>query len=78
MADYSEGPRSATYDLYTMEITHDGDKFAGSNPQRITFEKGTDILPVFSPDGKKLMWTSTRAADGTSQLWIGDWLRETK
>lgn len=77
-ADYSKGPREATYDLYTMEITHDDDTFAGSNPQRITFEKGTDILPVFSPDGKKLMWTSTRSDGHTSQLWMADWLRESE
>ena len=28
------------------------------------------------PDGTKLMWTSTRTADGSSQLWIADWLRK--
>ena len=27
---------------------------------RITFAAGADVLPVFSPDGKQLMWTSTR------------------
>ena len=31
-----------------------------------------DVLPVFSPDGKKLMWTSNRTLDHSSQLWIGD------
>jgi Tol biopolymer transport system component len=43
--------------------------------QQITFNKAADVLPVFSPDGSKLMWTSTRTADGTSQLWIADWIR---
>jgi Tol biopolymer transport system component len=76
-ADYSQGPRGATYDIYRMPISYDAAKFTGGPQERITFEKGTDILPVFSPDGKKLMWTSTRAADGTSQLWIADWLDET-
>ena len=74
MADYSHGPRGATYDLYTMEIEHDATHFRGGAVTRITDKKGTDILPVFSPDGKKLMWTSTRTPDGTSQLWITDWL----
>lgn len=75
MADYSHGPKQATYDLYTMEIDYDDTHFKGGAVTRITDKKGTDILPVFSPDGKKLMWTSTRTPDGTSQLWIADWLR---
>ncbi len=75
MADYSHGPRGATYDLYTMEIESDATHFRGGAITRITDKKGTDILPVFSPDGKKLMWTSTRTPDGSSQLWITDWLR---
>ena len=33
---------------------------------------GGDVLPVFSPDGKQLMWTSTRTADHQSQLFIAD------
>ena len=28
-----------------------------------------DVLPVFSPDGKWLMWTSKRTAEKTSQVW---------
>ena len=44
--------------------------------QRITTHAKADVLPVFSPDGTKLMWTSSRTTDGTSQLWIADWLRK--
>jgi Tol biopolymer transport system component len=42
-------------------------------PVRVTFTPGFDGLPVFSPDGKKLCWTSGRTGDGKSQLFIGDW-----
>ena len=42
-------------------------------PQQITDHEKADVLPVFSPDGKQLMWTSSRTADGSSQLWIADW-----
>ena len=42
-------------------------------PARVTFTDGFDGLPVFSPDGKKLCWTSGRTSDGKSQLFIGDW-----
>jgi TolB protein len=40
--------------------------------QRITDHAGADVLPVFSPDGSKLMWTASRGEDRSSQLWIAD------
>ena len=41
--------------------------------ERITYHEGFDGLPVFSPDGKRLMWTSSgRTADRKSQLFIAD------
>jgi len=42
-------------------------------PVRVTFTDGFDGLPVFSPDGTKLAWTSSRTADGKSQIFIADW-----
>lgn len=74
-ADYSRGPQFANFDLFTMEVTTNNTTFAGGEPARITRHEKADILPVFSPDGTKLMWTSTRTGDATSQLWIADWLR---
>jgi Tol biopolymer transport system component len=41
---------------------------------RLTHFPGADVLPVFSPDGKKLMWTSTRGGDRSSQLFIADFV----
>ena len=44
---------------------------AGADHRR----EGFDGLPVFSPDGKKMMWTSKgRTADDTSQLFIADFV----
>jgi len=46
---------------------------------RVTNALGADVLPVFSPDGKWMMWTAQRgdmAAGETkpsSQLWIARW-----
>jgi Tol biopolymer transport system component len=74
-ADYAPGRRPGSFDLFTMEIEHDATHFRGGAVTQITDAKGADILPVFSPDGTKLMWTSTRTPDGTSQLWIAHWLR---
>ncbi len=46
----------------------------GANPPvRVTNTAGTDILPVFSPDGNQLAWSTTRTADGTSQIHMSDW-----
>ena len=42
-------------------------------PVRVSFTPGFDGLPVFSPDGKKLCWTTNRTADAKSQLWLADW-----
>jgi Tol biopolymer transport system component len=45
-------------------------------PVRVTNTAGTDILPVFSPDGRSLAWSTTRTPDGTSQIHMSDWNHE--
>ena len=42
-------------------------------PVRVTHADGFDGLPVFSPDGGSLSWTSNRTGGGGSQLFLGDW-----
>lgn len=51
------------YELYVMRDN-------GSHDIRITYTDGADILPVFSNDGKYLMWTSKRSADKTTQIFV--------
>ena len=74
----SSGP-DHNYDVYAQDV----DAPAGSptaEPRKITATPGADILPVFSTDGKWMMWTSQRgpAAEGeersSSQLWVAEWL----
>jgi Tol biopolymer transport system component len=52
------------------------DALGEREPVRVTFTEGFDGLPVFSPDGKQLCWTSNRTADKKSQLFIASWNHE--
>jgi Tol biopolymer transport system component len=42
-------------------------------PVRVTHTDGFDGLPVFSPDGSRLSWTTTRSADKNSQIFMAQW-----
>ena len=42
-------------------------------PVRVTFMKGFDGLPVFTPNGQQLTWTRKNHTNGESQIYIGDW-----
>jgi Tol biopolymer transport system component len=66
-ADHSNPKARPNYDLYWRSVDDT------AQPVRLTFFPGADVLPVFSPDGAKVMWTSTRAGD--SQLWMADFVR---
>jgi len=46
------------------------------DPVRVSNTAGTDILPVFSPDGSRLAWSTTRTPGGASQIHIADWDHE--
>jgi TolB protein len=71
-ADHSDPHARPNYDLFVMRYTLVDGKFVPGELTRITDAPAADVLPVFSPDGTRLMWTSTRTADGTSQLFIAD------
>ena len=46
----------ANYELYVIRAD-------GTHDVRVTYTPGPDILPIFSPDGKWLMWTCKRSID---------------
>lgn len=65
------------YDVYAVEL--DAETGYAMSPEdrtirRVTFTGGFDGLPVFSPDGSMMMWTSQRTSEGDgrtlSQLWL--------
>lgn len=72
-ADHSDPTRRPNYDLWMLRFkVSDGQLRGEGTPIRVTDHAQADVLPVFSPDGQRLMWTSNRTEDRTSQLWIAD------
>jgi len=47
-----------------------------SEPVRVSFSPGFDGLPVFTPDGKRVAWTTNRTASKQSQIFLADWNHE--
>lgn len=71
-ADHSNPKARPNYDLWLMHYEEKDGQLTSGRIWRITNHLAADVLPVFSPDGKRLMWTSNRGEDHTSQLWIAD------
>lgn len=67
-ADHSDPMARPNYDLYWMNINT-------GRVTRITHAPGADVLPVFSPDGRRLMWSTNRDGRQPTQLWIADFTR---
>lgn len=60
----------ANFELYLIDAA------GQSQPVRVTYTKGFDGLPVFTPDGKQLAWTSNRTSSKQSQLFMAQWNHE--
>lgn len=71
-ADHSDPNARPNYDLWLMKYGIEDGKLKPGPIERVTDHMGADVLPVFTPDGKQLMWTAGRSADRSSQLWIAD------
>jgi Tol biopolymer transport system component len=52
------------------------DTEGAKEPVRVTYTDGFDGLPVPSPDGRMLAWTSTRAGGSAGQLFLAQWNHE--
>lgn len=65
------------YEVFAVEV--DPAKSASElRRQRVTFANGADVLPVFSDDGRLMMWTAQRGpvfageSKPSSQVWIAE------
>ncbi len=52
------------YEVFEIDI-------ASGQRRRVTEAQGADVLPVFSPDGKWMLWTGQRNDGKISQLFVG-------
>ncbi|MFM9956751.1 MAG: TolB family protein [Phycisphaerales bacterium] len=68
------------YEVFAVEVPRESNGFARPSElkkKRVTHASGFDGLPVFSPEGEWMMWTSQRGAKmegearASSQLWVG-------
>lgn len=60
----------SNFELYLVDVE------AKSQPVRVSYTKGFDGLPVFTPDGNGLAWTSNRTSAKRSQIFVADWNHE--
>jgi Tol biopolymer transport system component len=73
-ADHTDPNARPNYDLWLMKYEETNSGLKSGPITRITDHPSADVLPVFSPNGKQLMWTSNRTEDRSSQLFIADWI----
>ena len=62
-------PRSPNFDLFLVNRD-------GTGLQQVTFDEGFDGFPMFTQDGKRLIWASNRNAkhEGDTNIFIADWI----
>jgi Tol biopolymer transport system component len=66
-------PRSGNFDLFLVDASA---RMAGPEQvEQVTFSPEFDGFPMFSPDGRKLIWASNRNADKPTDtnIFVADW-----
>ncbi|HVS13414.1 MAG TPA: hypothetical protein VMV46_05805 [Thermoanaerobaculia bacterium] len=58
------------FEIYLVDVE------GAKEPVRVTTTPGFDGLPVPTPDGESLVWTSNRHREKGAQLYIADWSHE--
>lgn len=74
----SSAASHSNYEVFAVDagvVDRDGVKQSryGTNQRRVTFAPGADVLPVFSHDGRWMLWTGQRGEERSSQLFIAEW-----
>jgi Tol biopolymer transport system component len=58
------------FEIYLVDVA------GRKEPVRVTYTDGFDGLPVPSPDGEQLSWTSNRGSGGGGQIFVARWNHE--
>jgi Tol biopolymer transport system component len=58
------------FEIYLVDVA------GRKEPVRVTYSDGFDGLPVPSPDGEQLSWTSSRGSGGGGQIYLAQWNHE--
>ena len=61
------------YEVFEIVLPEPGSS-AEPVRRRVTEAEGADVLPVFSADGKWLLWTGQRHEGRSSQLYVGEYV----
>ncbi|HUX33543.1 MAG TPA: hypothetical protein VMV51_06690, partial [Gemmatimonadaceae bacterium] len=63
-----KNPHSRNFDLYLVNLD-------GTGLEQVTTHPEFDGFPMFSPDGKHLVWASDRHGErlGETDIFIADW-----
>lgn len=66
-------PRGRAFDLYTIPLSSSAD--APAEPTRITHWPDFDGFPMFSPDGRYIVWCSNRNGGraGETNVFVAEW-----
>ena len=59
-------------DIWLLDIKDSAGTISCSHPQNITNRKGYDYQPVFSPDGKYILYSSQRDSGGPTDIFKYD------
>lgn len=57
----------ANFELYMVDAAGERE------PVRVTDREGFDGLPAFTPDGRRISWTSNATSKKQSQIFLADW-----
>ncbi|MEP7338054.1 MAG: hypothetical protein ABI977_09955, partial [Acidobacteriota bacterium] len=56
-------PRTQTADVYVLDLLR-------GTETRFTFDPANDGVPIWSPDGSRIVWWSSREGDGVANLYL--------
>jgi Tol biopolymer transport system component len=65
----AKNPGIPNFDLFL--INRDG-----TGLEQVTFDESFDAFPMFTADGKKIVWASNRnpVTEGNTNIFIADWV----